>query len=292
MEAKLGFHVSCTDCHAQEATAQLRRPDHAACARCHAPESALSSMPAMGECLRCHQPETPPSSRSRTLIHDDLVFSHQAHRNDRRGKFITCSTCHAETTQADADDMGKHAAPVLSVCVKCHDNAERVPEEKRMSRCELCHSTRSAGLGSLAPRSHMPATERPPDHTSAFRRDHASDARLDARRCARCHGEVSGNRRNTCDECHQVMRPSDHFVDWKEYGHGPEAATDTDRCTTCHQVDYCVSCHRRPPRSHFPPRAFRDGHGVQAAMNMRPCITCHRPERDCARAGCHRGGLL
>jgi hypothetical protein len=174
----------------------------------------------------------------------------------------------------------------MRVCVSCHDNPLRVDNNLRMRRCETCHITRSAGLGALAPRSHLPATERPADHTQAFRRDHAADAAADSEACGRCHTMLSGNRRDTCDECHQVMRPSDHVVTWREYDHGPEAATVPERCTTCHQADFCVACHQTTPRSHFPLMDFRQGgHGTQAALNMRACVTCHDQGRDCAT--CH-----
>src|ERR1700759_1485222 len=49
MEDRVGFHVTCTDCHART-DAGLARPDHAACARCHAPEVALAGAPRMADC--------------------------------------------------------------------------------------------------------------------------------------------------------------------------------------------------------------------------------------------------
>jgi hypothetical protein len=295
MEERLGFHLSCIDCHAANPEGrrqeELERPDHAACERCHAAESAPTGTPSMVDCSGCHQEKAEAPPRERDFIQGDLQFSHRRHRSDRKGRLITCSTCHLDSTQATKEKVGRHAAPNMRVCVSCHDDRDRVASQQRMSRCETCHLTRSAGLSSLAPRSHMPATERPADHTRAFRRDHAADAQADSANCGRCHTMLSGNRRDTCDECHQVMRPSDHVVTWREYDHGNEAATEAERCTTCHQADFCTACHRSRPRSHFPLMDFKfGGHGTQAVLNMRACITCHEPTRDCSGDGCHRGG--
>jgi hypothetical protein len=284
MEETLGFHVSCTDCHTLNDNLSLNRPGHSACTRCHAPESTPKDAPSLKQCQGCHRQQA-LSPAPRRLIRGDVHFAHERHRADRRGKLIPCSTCHATTREAN--QRGKHKAPQMRSCVDCHDDTNRVPRTKRMRICETCHATRTAGLGSLAPRSHLPATERPADHTGAFRRDHADDARADAPRCARCHTSLSGSARDTCDECHQVMRPSDHVVTWREFDHGPEAATRNDRCQTCHQVDFCVACHSQRPRSHFPIGAFTNGgHGTQAVMNPRACLTCHRID-NCTP--CHRG---
>lgn len=297
MEATLGFHISCTDCHQLQkdsgAGPTLRSPRHADCARCHASEAAIPGTPSMTDCDGCHVATSSSLPRHRDFITGDLQFAHREHLRDRRGTLISCLECHDRSAIATESEIGKHATPDMRVCVDCHDNSERVPQAKRMRRCETCHSTRSAGLRALAPRSHMPATERPANHTQAFRRDHGDDARKGAAACARCHTALSGNHRDTCDECHQVMRPQDHVVTWREYDHGPEAATESERCTTCHQVDFCVTCHRNPPRSHFPMLMFRSGgHGTQAIINMRACVTCHRPSDDCSGAGCHRTGDL
>jgi hypothetical protein len=292
MEEQLGFHLSCIDCHG-EAQNQLSselsmvRPRHAACGRCHAEEAAADHAPNLLQCSKCHSRES--VRRGRKLIRGDLHFSHSRHRVDRKGLHISCSTCHAPSITATAEDVGNHASPLMRVCVDCHDDRERVPRLQRMRRCQTCHTTRAAGFDALAPRSHMPATERPIDHTQAFRRDHSADAKADAQSCARCHTMLSGNRHDTCDECHQVMRPRDHMITWREYDHGAESITEPDRCTTCHQVDFCVACHRSKPRSHFPTLSFRSGHGTQAILNMRACLTCHKPERDCTGSGCHQG---
>jgi len=84
------------------------------------------------------------------------------------------------------------------------------------------------------------------------------------------------------------MKPRDHVVTFREFDHGPEAATNSRRCATCHTADYCTSCHRQTPRSHRPLVEFRNGgHGTQALLELRSCVTCHRVDLDCTTSGCH-----
>jgi hypothetical protein len=155
----------------------------------------------------------------------------------------------------------------------------------RMRICETCHRERNETLTSIAPRNHLPLTERPLDHTIAFRRDHAEAAARDARRCATCHTQMSGNAQQACDECHQTMQPADHRITWRELDHGTEAAADRERCARCHVVDFCSSCHRQRPRSHGFSGPYTD-HGRSARIDIRPCVTCHS-ESFCTP--CHAG---
>ena len=299
IEARMGFHVSCTDCHLAQGpdegarAGQMAIPGHGVCGRCHAPEAAPPEVPVMDQCTACHQERTRQPLRQRRFITSELRFTHGNHRVDRGGQPILCTECH--TRSAGAEAVGSmHPTPETRACVQCHDDTERTPAAMRMRVCETCHTTRALTIGILAPRSHLPARERPQDHTLAFRRDHATEAGAAATRCARCHTFMSGSPRAVCDECHQVMRPRDHTLTWRELDHGPAAATRADRCSTCHTVPFCVACHQRPPRSHFPSDLFRDGgHAVPASINLRACITCHgEPARGCTGAGpgmrCHR----
>ena len=287
MEDRVGFHVTCTDCHTR-GDAGLARPDHAACTRCHAAEVALAKAPQMADCGACHEPTVRPRARQR-LIRDDLHFDHVRHRTDRRGQTIRCEACHAET--ASAAEYGDHAAPRVESCVACHDDSARTPPVMRMRICETCHKRRSETLTSIAPRSHLPLTERPLDHTIAFRRDHTSAAERDATRCAACHTQMSGNPKQACDECHQTMVPADHRITWRELDHGPDAAADRERCARCHVVEFCTACHRQRPRSHGFATSFWTEHGRSARVNIRPCVTCHSEPfcADCHTASVPRG---
>jgi len=292
MEASVGFHVACSDCHTRDPEASdPQLPDHATCNRCHAAEAAPNGAPRMEECGRCHSARDRAQTRSRALIVGDLRFAHSSHAVDRKGTLIRCVACHVDV--ANVDKTATHTKPPTAACVECHDDGDRVPDEARMRVCEICHAARSESFGTLAPRSHLPASERPENHTLAFRSDHDTEARQSASQCAKCHSTMSGSPRDVCDECHQSMRPRNHNVAWREFDHGPEAATDSQPCATCHAAGFCISCHSRPPRSHFPLSEFsRGGHAIQASIDTRACVACHEPDRDCLTVGCHaRGGM-
>lgn len=287
IEAAVGFHLSCSDCHAATESGAPAHPDHAVCARCHAAEVALPRAPAMAACAACHSiPGARPRGRAR-LIKGDLHFSHGNHRVDRAGAPIPCAACHRDT--AEADDYDDHRPPAVASCVPCHDDDARVPSEQRMRACETCHSGKRGSLVALAPRNHLPGTERPIDHTLSFRTDHGDAAFRDASRCATCHTVMSGSPRDACDECHRAVAPVDHRLAWRELEHGTEAAAAPERCALCHNADTCTDCHNQTPRSHLPLTDFVTNHGLAARVNVRACLTCHTPEGEqgCARAGCH-----
>jgi hypothetical protein len=283
MEERVGFHVTCVDCHTR-GDVNLTRPDHAACTRCHAAEVALGDAPRMADCQRCHDPGQRPRVRRR-LIQNDLQFDHARHRADRKGVTIRCEECHAQTARATgADD---HAAPRVESCVACHDDSARTQAGLRMRVCETCHARLIGTVASLPPRNHLPLTDRPLDHTLSFRRDHGDAAASDATRCAACHTQMSGNPQQACDECHQTMEPADHRITWRELDHGREAAAARDRCARCHVVDFCTSCHRQRPRSHGFANAFWTDHGRSARIDPRPCTVCHGAEPNFC-TGCHQ----
>jgi hypothetical protein len=283
MDAAVGFHVACSDCHPGGDTEWPKSPGHAECARCHADEVGLPDAPPLSACAECHQ--TGRATRHvRRLVRGDLQFDHRRHLADSRGQRIRCETCHQGTRTA-ADRISDEP-PVIAVCVACHDDEQRVPPQRNMRQCATCHSGRSENLGTLAPRSHLPATERPANHTLAFRRDHAEIAGRDAARCASCHTQLSGSPEAACDECHQAQRPQDHTVGFREVDHGSDSLAEPERCTTCHVVDFCTACHSQPPRSHQPLLTFRiREHGDLARVEPRACIVCHDPQRDCGP--CH-----
>ena len=274
MEQAVGFHVACTDCHLRDGKRAV--PDHAVCARCHAAEVGLTKAPAMEDCNGCHRAASQRPRKRVRLIRDDLKFSHERHFTDRRNQPIKCEACHVAS--AASNSYADHPAPKVEYCVSCHDDSDRTPITERMRVCETCHSEKNAGLVTLAPRSHLPASERPLDHTIAFRRDHAEIASRNAQRCATCHVQMSGNPAQACDECHQTMLPSDHRITWRELDHGPEAAAARNRCATCHVVEFCTACHSQRPRSHGLAGTFTKEHGRLARINVRSCLTCHVAE--------------
>jgi len=292
MEQRVGFHVSCSDCHTRGDGARAR-PDHAVCGRCHAAEVELLRAPPMESCAGCHVAGARPRTRGR-LIRNDLHFDHERHRTDRKNQPIRCEACHEGSAQSAGYD--DHPAPRVESCVGCHDDTSRAPYAMRMRICETCHRERTSRLTALAPRSHLPATERPLDHTIAFRRDHAEAAARSAARCATCHTQMSGNAKQSCDDCHQTMLPSNHRITWRELDHGAEAAADRNKCATCHIVEFCTACHQQRPRSHGFVGSFVGTHGRLARLNIRPCLTCHNRNASagdapaCTDAMCHGPG--
>jgi hypothetical protein len=290
LEQSVGFHVACRDCHASAGAGRRGLPDHSACARCHADEAAPAGAPRMADCERCHVPRAPAPARERRLITGDLHFDHARHETDRTGQPTLCIECHAAVGAVAR--LGEHVVPLTAACVECHDDDARTPPALAMRACETCHVARSESFGTLAPRSHFPPRAIPEDHTLAFRSDHEVEAKSEGQRCARCHRTMSGSPRDTCDQCHRVMRPRDHTVGWREFDHGPAAGGDHERCATCHVADFCIACHSRPPRSHFPLGEFARGdHAALAELDLRACTVCHSIERDCTRLGCHDRGL-
>lgn len=288
VERAVGFHVGCVDCHADGDGDAPAIGGHAECARCHAREVGLDGAPAMDDCTGCHDAGGREERHRRRLITGDLHFDHRDHQRDAAGDNVRCTACHGAT--ATSKGHADHPAPTVAACVTCHDDSARVPASMRMRTCQTCHGEITESLGALAPRDHLPATERPVDHTLAFRRDHGEDASRDTTRCAGCHTQMSGNARSACDECHQVLRPFDHNVLFREEDHGTAASTDPQRCATCHVVDYCVACHQQPPRSHAVD--WLHDHGVRASLNPRACLVCHGPGggTTCDSSGCHDDG--
>ncbi len=295
MEQRVGFHVTCADCHTRGDGVRTR-PDHAVCARCHAPEVGLPGAPQMASCAGCHLPEARVRTRART-IRGDLHFDHDRHRTDRKNQPIKCDACHQGSAQSASYE--DHPPPRVQSCVGCHDDSDRAPATMQMRICETCHRERTGTAIAIAPRSHLPATERPLDHTIAFRRDHAEAATRNAARCATCHTQMSGNPRQSCDDCHQTMPPSNHRITWRELDHGPEAAADQKKCATCHVVEFCTACHAQRPRSHGLvgggglASRFLNEHGRLARLNVRACLTCHSATTStptapaCNEVGCH-----
>jgi hypothetical protein len=293
MESSVGFHVACGDCHVR-GDGTLARPNHATCSRCHAAEAGIPKA-RMADCSGCHKGSARPRTRAR-VRKGDVQFHHDRHRNDRKGKAIRCEDCHGRSAKSSSYD--DHGPPRIESCVGCHDDSDRVPYGLRMRICESCHLEKTASLVSIAPRDHLPATERPLDHTLAFRRDHAEAAGRDAARCATCHTHMSANPKQACDECHQRMIPADHRITFRELDHGPEAIADRNRCATCHVVEFCSACHKQRPRSHGFETTFFKEHGRLARLNVRACITCHDPGAGdsasgvtgCLQPGCHVTG--
>jgi hypothetical protein len=125
-------------------------------------------------------------------------------------------------------------------------------------------------------------------------------------RCFRCH------ERSSCNSCHNVQKPLDHTIAWKDFGHGAESQIDRSRCATCHRSDFCIKCHSEtPPMNHrggWGPPSDRHCNECHLTGGIQNCTVCHgarilhqsaprkpdtNPHRlatDCR--SCHQGFLL
>jgi hypothetical protein len=287
-EETVGFHVVCEDCHgAPQSAEDPRREDatHEICARCHETRA-----PRMADCAGCHA-LGPPISSGRRFIRADLRFSHGSHERDRVGRAIGCNACHdGVTTARTVHDI---EPPQIQRCTLCHEDRRITSAEVKMGACKICHLVAMTDV--LAPRTHQLGTVAPDDHTLAFRGDHADAARSAGARCAQCHQGLSGSSRDSCQECHAVMRPRDHTLTWREEEHGREAGIVRERCVACHAADYCEACHSVPPRSHLPRSEWTLGHAQVARLGLRACFACHTFDGSrgpgCMGSGCHQRGL-
>lgn len=282
LEKKVGFHLSCDDCHKRDAsTGDPLLPRHDSCVRCHNEKNKLSVQ--MGQCESCHLTANLNVSRGRVFITTGLIFQHGDHVSDRQGTAIGCDSCHAAIRESESSE--DVSVPLMQECAKCHQDPARTPERVRIARCGICHQDMVEGN---PPRTHLSGSSLPETHSLEFRGNHAEQAADKDANCQYCHENLSGSSRDSCFQCHEVMRPRDHMLGWRNDTHGREAAADRDRCATCHTADYCTACHSIVPSSHQPLGAFsRGGHAQSAQFGLSSCMACHTFEDTCSR--CHRG---
>lgn len=283
MDEAVGFHVSCNDCHLRdEKTKDPLLPTHKECARCHASKDVARQALNMGECKNCHPQRNIDLVRGRIFIKQDLIFAHGDHVEDRGGAPIACDTCHADIPRSRS--VSDVSVPKMQRCATCHQDSQKTPDRVRIAKCDVCHEAIDTGL---PPANHLVGKELPENHTVEFRTNHGEQAASKDSNCKFCHDGLTDSPRESCYQCHQIMRPRDHNLGWREDSHGREAASDRERCAGCHNADYCTACHAIPPRSHQPFAEFRLGaHAQQASFDLRSCFACHTFETSCA--ACHR----
>lgn len=115
--------------------------------------------------------------------------------------------------------------------------------------------------------------------------------------CHECHQGAVAEFRNApkaCYTCHtslenmKQIKPQSHSSgDWA-HGHGTNARSNAESCTTCHSNSQCVKCHARRdtvlPVNHS--RNFKFTHSIEARAQPQKCDTCHS-KGYCIR--CHMG---
>ena len=285
MESRVGFHVSCADCHTRNG--KRMQPDHATCSRCHANEAALPGAPSMEDCAACHQATMHERKRAR-LIGAELRFDHDRHVADRRGKPIRCDECHTQSASSTSYD--DHAPP-------------RVRELRELPRRQQAHAERAAhaGVRDLPPRAqgwpHRDRAAQSPARDGAATRSHARvPARPRRGRRARrvavrdlSHADVgqppAGVRRVPPDDA--AVGSPDHVA---------RATTTGPRRRSIAIAARAVTWSSSAPRAIASGRArtaflarSRPSTDGSARINVRACLTCHDRGHLRAVSRCHAG---
>lgn len=116
--------------------------------------------------------------------------------------------------------------------------------------------------------------------TEALAAAHGTDAA-----CSSCHGDVSHPpfRLAGFERPVQPIPGEDRHPRLYVQTHGGEATADPASCATCHEPDFCETCHLRERYPH--PKDWIPLHGAaQREQGAEACATCH-PQTFCA--SCH-----
>ena len=234
-------NLQCNDCHTGSADGiQAGAPDPATCTACH---EETEKYTAIADQLIKKWP------RFRALPPDGK-FSHKTHEDSG----VKCEDCHRNVAKSNGITFSN--MPTESTCLDCHKKRSGAAE------CSVCHQT----INRDTP---------PQNHSQSWERFHGDSARdpVMGERCVRCH------QRNYCDSCHNVQKPLDHTIAWKDFGHGTTAQIDRSRCATCHKSDFCVRCHSEtPPMSHrggWGPPLDRHCNECHLTGGVQNCTVCH-----------------
>lgn len=283
--------IDCDSCHGVASKGRRGNPGHIECGKCH--NASEHRVVVSRDCSACHgeveQTDRLLAAKALLATHlaqsirgNNVKFNHDSHVPHVTEGDLGCDRCHVgarEATTVDAIEPQR-----MADCLECHRGLQKVVQDtlQDLDACATCHFTRSTATKPT----FEAVVEKPTSHTMFFRRNHGAQAESDKGLCQACHPPLAGEPAAECNRCHSTMRPSDHFVRWREERHGRAAVRDPERCATCHLQDRCVDCHSVRPRDHFPRGTFLNGgHARPARISMRRCQTCHLPEVDCA--ACH-----
>lgn len=278
--------VDCLACHQRPGSTgrmDVQRAEPAACTSCHAHQS-LDHPSSGAECTLCHVALTDSDlspgrirdfPRPDTHAADDFLRKHGA---DAATVASQCAVCHARES-----------------CARCHVNASSLPTVQAL--------TPDARVAELvegeAPRYPIPSSHA----ADAWQWEHGGEARTNPASCANCHT------RNSCATCHgsdpqgllgglpvaapdrapgvvlgDGVRSGVHRPGFAT-GHAADAATGTDVCASCHEQDFCTTCHAGMETPSFHPLNFREFHGARAYGAETDCTSCHNRELFCR--SCH-----
>jgi hypothetical protein len=304
--------VTCTACHAAEPHigGGSARPPMDTCYACHGLRHGASGELASSKCRSCHSAnyklrpvshtkdwKAKPHADASRLSANRCMMCHNAPKD--------CDVCHRkQNVKIDAIPnifhpvlMSTPATPVLNVdpvgpvrlgqCVNCHPDIDRfmpgrvifahAEHIRRDYQCSTCHREFPHSPGSIA---------RPKMET-----------------CYACHGlrhAASGLVAETaCAKCHPKdfkLVPVDHTKKFVAGEHKTRATRDAGYCAMCHQLDFCVRCHRGRervagkvtavviPAAHrkamwrpLHGKGYLDGNGLCGACHeSADCTNCHK----------------
>lgn len=246
------------------------------CLSCHAHE-ASSHLAEGRDCRACHLPLTDATGLTAVAI--DAFPAPPSHGTASfptlhgSGEATRCGICHARES-----------------CTRCHMNGDAV-----------------AAIRSLRPDPRVAALEsgRPPEYAAPESHGkgdwawaHGPSASEAPGGCSNCHAASS------CLSCHRpgtvaavdslprpaagdprgvAVRPG--LVHPPDYALHHAAAAAGPSCESCHEEDFCASCHRSADRPAFHVPGFVQLHGPEAYAAATDCSSCHSVEVFCR--ACH-----
>lgn len=202
------------------------------------------------DCALCHSdPQSPKPLLARV---PDLSFSHKRHSDAG----VECKICH-KTENPDI------SLPKWSECSECHEISEE--------NCEFCHPK-------IGTKEFMPAS-----HSAFWTSKLQVQVVQHDKQCEICHKRESGHK-GLCSSCHRedIPRGDVHDTNYLHV-HIVDAKSRRVDCGTCHQKDFCSSCHNKHEASFFEihgkgwilDKSSPNFHGKSARRNLESCVSCH-----------------
>ncbi|NOZ87449.1 MAG: hypothetical protein GXP49_14495 [Deltaproteobacteria bacterium] len=236
-----------------------------------------------------------------------VKFDHSAHmKNSNPG----CAFCHKRVL--DSRRVTDDLRPEMSTCAACHKGLPREGEDirPRDADCLSCHV--HAGvvppgpLAAPAARIHFNHAEHLARTRHCEQCHQVAGVRVELPKmsnCLSCHDGQRANKR--CSLCHlsdefgrlvtgfpqgklipgRNMGLLEHDTGWIR-AHGGPARLFISKCESCHDQDYCLSCHAgvlKPGGIH--PGNWETMHPIAARGRSAECNACHRNEGSCK--ACH-----
>jgi len=225
------------------------------------------------------------AQKRRASLRPGLQYPHQVHI-EKEG--FECHDCHA-TAESEAEA----GMPRFEGCFLCHDDidAEKPAGRRITAMVENGEPKwqRRAALGEEVVFSHA-VHARAKVACESCHGDVASTRAIEANvavsmdECMDCHLKERLGRE--CSICHRTIRsdvsPATHGPAWTRL-HGELVRTErTDenryRCSLCHEVSACDSCHQaETPVDHTALWRWQ-AHALGAAFDRERCATCHQAD--------------